>query len=71
MTHQLPCIKRNIVTLILRQCERIAKWLLGWLFWVQRPFETVFVYIGPSPKEKKKRQEMLQCVTNAPESPLY
>ena len=32
--------------------------LVGWLFWVKRPFETVFQFIsGRLPKRGKKRRE--------------
>ena len=34
------------------------RWLVGWLFWVLRPFETVFQSIsGRLPKRGRKRRE--------------
>ena len=39
-------------------CRIVFDWLVGWLFWVERPFETVFQSIsGRLQRERRKRRE--------------
>ena len=45
---ELACSEQDIV----------VTWLVGWLFWVQRPFETIFQSIsGRLPKTGRKRRK--------------
>ena len=45
-------------------------WLVGWLFWILRPFETVFQSIsGRLPKKGRKKREMIDERKNVQTTP--
>ena len=47
-------------------------WLVGWLFWVERPFETVFQSIsGRLPKRGRKRKEGIAESKNVQTTPTH
>ena len=46
-------------------------WLVGWLFWVKRPFETVFQSIsGHLPERGRKRRERIEESKNVQTTPI-
>ena len=48
----------------------MAGWLVGWLFWVKRPFETVFQSISSRlPKRGRKRRERTEESKNVQTTP--
>ena len=50
----------------------LVGWLDGWLFWVHRPFETVFQSILPyPPKRGRKKREMIDERKNVQTTPTH
>ena len=48
----------------------MLSWLVGWLFWVSRPFETVFQSIsGRLPKRGRKKRAITDEIKNVQTTP--
>ena len=72
--NRIYCYKQTTTTRSLRAiyitARKYGRGLVGWLFWVKRPFKTVFQFIsGRLPKSGRKRREKIDESKNVQTTP--
>ena len=68
------CRQVNVTLFLKKEAGAVIRarvgWLVGWLFWVKRPFETVFQSVsGRLPERGRKRRERIEETKNVQTTP--